>query len=67
MARTRSKEQELVDIVFACVLMRHDPMFRASFEALDQEQMAAWVAKQLRGCGFETVPMGSSWGVLTDG
>jgi len=25
---------------------------------------ANWVAEQLRGCGFDTTPCGSSWGVL---
>ena len=60
----RSKEQHLVDIMFECVLMRHDPMFRARFDAMSQEEMAAWVSKQLDGCGFPTTPVGCSWGVL---
>ena len=60
----RSNEQKLVDIMFECVLVRHDPQFRASFDAMSQEQMAEWVAKQLKGCGFPTTAVGCSWGVL---
>ena len=29
-----------------------------------QEKHMEWVAKQLEGCGFETKPVGASWGVL---
>ena len=59
-----SAEQKLIDIMFECVLTRHDPSFRKSFDALSQEEMAAWITKQLASCGFETTPVGCSWGVL---
>jgi hypothetical protein len=35
-----------------------------SFEKLNREEFAEWVAKQLRDCGFDTRPSGCSWGVL---
>lgn len=63
----RSKEQKLIDIMFQCVMLRHDTQYRDYFDALNQEQMAEWVANQLRGCGFDTFPCGASWGVLKDG
>ena len=60
----RNESQKLVDIMFACVLLRHDKQFRAHFDAMSQEQMAAWVSSQLDGCGFKTTPCGLSWAVL---
>jgi hypothetical protein len=30
----------------------------------DTEKKADWIAEQLRNCGFDTRPMGCSWGVL---
>lgn len=61
-----NRNQKLVDIMFAFVLLRHDPMFRETFDALSQQEMADWVAKQLLECGFPTSPCGMSWGVLDD-
>ena len=45
-------------------------MFSVAFNAAkylhgkSNEEIAAWVALQLRECGFETTPVGASWGVL---
>lgn len=61
---SRDREQQLVDITFSCVLTMFDDKYRDTFIAMTQEQLAAWVAKQLDGCGFYTQPVGSSWGVL---
>ena len=60
-----SAQQELVDIVFSVGLAVHDD---ATFhlQGKSREEVAAWIARQLMGCGFYTVPMGSSWGVLRD-
>jgi len=56
-----SKEQDLIDIVFDVGLMvRSHPSFRYKTE----KDTAEWIASQLRQCGFDTQPMGSSWGVL---
>lgn len=53
------REQELVNICFACAL--HAADYHAG---QSHEQVAAWVAEQLKGCGFPTEPRGISWGVL---
>lgn len=63
----RNSNQKLIDIMFQCVLLRHDPQYRAHFDAKTQEEMAEWVAHQLRECGFDTSPCGMSWGVLKNG
>lgn len=62
MSEPTSREQKLVDILFQCVLTWH--MYAKSFDGKSNEEMAQWVAEQLRGCGFPTEPCGSSWGVL---
>lgn len=59
----RSSEQQLIDIMFQVAYTIHDNP--ATFEEMEVPQLMEWVAKQLRGCGFETTPMGASWGVLT--
>ncbi len=55
-----TREQYLVDLMFSMVLTVNsgDATFKNSIDA------AAWVAKQLRLCGFDTEPVGSSWGKL---
>jgi hypothetical protein len=58
------REQQLVDICFTCVLTVLDPEYVEGFAKMTQEEKAAWVARQLRSCGFDTEPVGASWGVL---
>jgi hypothetical protein len=58
----RSKEQKLIDICFDLVLTYHN--FPQSFVGKSQDDVAKWVSEQLRGCGFDTEPVGASWGVL---
>jgi hypothetical protein len=61
-----NREQELIDIMFQIA------QFSAIYHKADTkdayfEKHAAhmeWVAEQLRQCGFDTQPMGASWGVL---
>lgn len=63
MSAHKSSEQKLVDISFQLVgtaLMHYE----SHFKAMSQEQRMAWVASQLRACGFNTEPCGASWGVL---
>ena len=31
---------------------------------MTREEYGAWIAEQLRLCGFDTFPCGMSWGVL---
>ncbi len=59
----RSREQELVDIVFQVGLVTKQN-YNGYFDTLNREQYMEWVAKQLRDCGFDTVPRGLSWGEL---
>ena len=57
------REQKLVDLCFETVLTATGPSARW-FKNKTTEQRAAWVAEQLRGCGFPTSPCGGKWGVL---
>jgi hypothetical protein len=54
-----SREQKLVDLCFAFALMSEEYM-----KGKTREEITAWVAHNLRECGFHTRPIGSSWGVL---
>lgn len=58
------REQKLVDIAFDLVATAFDRQYAAHFAGLTHEQRMAWVADQLRKCGFDTKPVGASWGVL---
>jgi hypothetical protein len=59
------REQKLVDIMFEIAFMIHS---NSAFKGKSQNeiQIAAYVADQLKQCGFETQPMGSSYGVLKE-
>ena len=56
---TRSKEQQLIDIMFEVAIVGAKYMHGKS-----NEEIAEWVAKQLKDCGFDTEPRGACWGVL---
>lgn len=60
--KMKSREQELIDIIFEVGLTIADSSYK--FKSMSKEEIAAWITKQLSGCGFETKPIGSSWGVL---
>jgi hypothetical protein len=55
----RSREQQLVDIVFSAAIKA-----ALALHGKPTAEVAAWVADQLKQCGFPTEPMGMSWGVL---
>lgn len=59
-----NKEQKLIDITFQIALA----MWSCSnwFKNKTEEEVCDWVREQLKECGFNTVPLGSSWGVLID-
>ena len=60
--RDKSPEQQLIDIAFDLVVsMNNNKEF---FKDKTNDEVAEWAAGQLRGCGFDTEPMGQSWGVL---
>lgn len=61
----RGQEQKLIDICFELVLTATHPNHRHDFWKKTRDEKAAWVAEQLRGCGFDTTPCGASWGVLS--
>ena len=56
--------QKVIDICFECVLLATDKKYK--IHKMSDEDKAEWVARQLRGCGYDTIPMGSKWGVLKD-
>lgn len=55
------REQKLVDICFDIAFT-----VRGKYKGIpkDRDEFGAWVASQLRGCGFDTRPCGCSWGTL---
>jgi hypothetical protein len=60
-------QQKLIEIMVQSVLTVLDPNCHADFAAMDQEEKVAWVGRQLRACGFHTVPAtGSEWLRLAD-
>lgn len=57
-----------MDVVFQVAMALHvecHPTY-AVLQTKTREELADWVRAQLRECGFPTVAMGSSWGVLVD-
>lgn len=62
--QTPNREQQLIDICFDLVFTVLDHDHAAKFIKMTQEQKGKWVAERLRGCGFDTAPVGCSWGVL---
>lgn len=62
--RAKEQNQKLVDICFELVSsLSYNPIW---ISTVSHEDTMVWVAKQLRECGFDTRPVGLSWGVLKD-
>jgi hypothetical protein len=64
-----NREQKLVDLCFEISLMLSTPGVDRDGTPYDMTkwsigEKADWIAIQLKSCGFETKPVGSSWGVL---
>jgi hypothetical protein len=56
----KSREQQLIDICFACAIVSTE--FN---QTKSNEEIANWVRHQLRECGFNVSgPVGMSWGIL---
>jgi hypothetical protein len=55
------REQKLIDIMFEIALTIKDSKV---LQKKTNEELCAWVSGQLKTCGFDTEPMGASWGVL---
>jgi hypothetical protein len=64
-------EQKLIDIMFeiaqASYMMDREHAAVKEYYNEKRDEHMKWVADQLRTCGFETIPAGSSWGVLKRG
>jgi hypothetical protein len=55
--------QKLIDLMFNMVIAAtNDPVFCKR----PRGERMAWVANNLRECGFDTHPVGMSWGVLVN-
>lgn len=54
--------QKLIDIVFEIALTMKENTDWVKDST--NEEIAQWVSKQLLSCGYQTVPMGASWGIL---
>ena len=57
------KEQKLIDLMFEMVLVAtNDPVFCKR----PRGERMAWVANNLRIMGWDTHPIGMSWGVIVN-
>ena len=56
-----NNEQQLIDMMFTLGMIMRD---KSGMRHMTREQLAKWIARNLRDCGFDTEPIGSSWGVL---
>jgi hypothetical protein len=61
--RHRSREQELVDILFQLTITAAT---NDCFRGKSIQEIAEWTAGQLRANGFPTEPCGACWGVLVE-
>lgn len=62
--RAKEQNQKLIDICFSIVSsLSYNPMWLST---ISHEDAMKWVAETLRNCGYDTKPMGVSWGVLED-
>jgi hypothetical protein len=55
-------EQHLIDLMYEIALKSYE--WHANNDSVSREEIAKWVTSALRSAGYETMPMGSSWGVL---
>lgn len=56
-----NREQKLIDLMFSMVLATSENL---TFCKRPRGEKMAWVANNLRDMGFDTHPIGMSWGVL---
>lgn len=56
----RATQQELINIMFEIAIR----MQQGDLHFSDREACGAYVADQLRQCGYDTQPIGMSWAVL---
>jgi hypothetical protein len=59
----KEKEQELIDLMFNMVIAAtNDPIFCKK----PRGERMAWVANNLRDMGWDTHPIGMSWGIIVN-
>jgi len=58
-----SDRQLLIDICFEIGIMTATHEW---FRGKTTEEVADWIRTKLSNCGFKTIPVGMSWGVLAD-
>jgi hypothetical protein len=57
----KQSEQKLIDIMFEIgLIIKSNDML----QKMSNDELAEWIATQLRECGYGTTPCGASWGVL---
>jgi hypothetical protein len=56
-----SNEQKLIDMMFTLAMVMRE---KHGMRHMTNEQLAEWIARNLSDCGFDTEPVGSSWGIL---
>ena len=61
----KNTDQKLVDICFSIGFAVNENQYH--FNRMTREDFGEWIAIQLRECGYDTEPVGSSWGVLKNG
>jgi hypothetical protein len=64
---TESNEQKLIDLMFEIGIKGYGwgyDCHSKNASKKNNEQIADWIAKGLMDIGFETTPIGSSWGKL---
>ena len=54
-------KQKLIDILFEVGLTIKSSK---QLQDMSNEDLAEWIRKQLSACGFNCIPVGSSWGIL---
>lgn len=60
------REQKLIDLCFQLILFATSDHCSFEFKNKPNPEKAQWVANQLKRCGFNTVPVGYSWGILKE-
>lgn len=60
----KSPQQKLIDLMFE--MCQVSAYHFGKLEKYDREKHMEWVAYHLREAGFDTVPMGMSWGILVN-
>ena len=61
MKQEKTDQQTLIDLCFEIGIMIHTDK---RLKKMSRDEIGEWIAEQLRMMGFDTHPVGSSWGML---